>query len=68
MARKITKKLVKEALEYVKQDLLDRFDESLSSFTYEQNDEHRAQLEEDWFWFNEEMQKFYSELENIKIK
>lgn len=67
MARKITKKLVNEALAYVKQDLLDRFDESLAFFTYDQNEQHRAQLEEDWFWFNEELQMFYKELEDIKI-
>lgn len=68
MARKITKKLVSEALAYVKRDLLDRFDESLSYFTDEQNCGHRVQLEEDWYWFNEELQKFYSELKNIKIQ
>lgn len=68
MARKITKKLVSEALEYVKQDLLDRFDESLSFFTYDQNEQHKSQLDEDWYWSNEELRKFYSELENIKIR
>ncbi len=67
MARKITKKLVTEALAYVKQDLLDRFDESLTYFTDEYNCTHRGQLDEDWFWFNEELQMFYKELEDIKI-
>lgn len=68
MARKITKKLVDEALEYLKQDLIDRWDESLNSFTCQENQLHKEKLDEDWFWDNEELLMLRMQLENFKIR
>lgn len=68
MARKITKKLVDEALEYLKQDLIDRWDESLNYFTCQENRLHKEKLDEDWFWDNEELLMLRMQLENFKIQ
>lgn len=68
MARKITKKLVDEALEYLKQDLIDRWDESLNYFTCQENRLYKEKLDEDWFWDNEELLMLRMQLENFKIQ
>lgn len=68
MARKITKKLVDEALEYLKQDLIDRWEESLNYFTCQENQLHKEKLDEDWFWDNEGLLMLRMQLENFKIQ